>query len=59
MTNGQRWENAISHAREALRIYRNTPMGFIAASFIAGDIKRYEGGERSDELLEALEGIEL
>lgn len=53
----ERWDAAIEHAREYLKIYREIPTGVFGAILIQADISRYERGERTIELLEVLEGI--
>jgi hypothetical protein len=54
----KRWEKAIAHAREMLEIYKKIPAGFFGAAIISQDIALYEAGDRSEALLESLEGIE-
>jgi len=53
----ERWENAITHAREMLEIYKNIPAGSFGAMSIASDISRYDRGDRDLSLLGDLEGI--
>jgi hypothetical protein len=55
-----KWDAAIAHAREYHQIYLDLPVrsGFFGAPMIGGLIRRYEGGERTKELLEELEGVE-
>lgn len=53
----ERWGKAVEHARHMFDVYRTTPHGEFAAALIAAGINRYENGDRSDDLLEALEGI--
>ena len=56
----ERWRIAIERAREALAIYRSIgPVGYFGATMISLDIQRYDDGERTDDLLEELEGIKL
>lgn len=54
-----RWEKAIAHARGRLIIYQELPggSGAFASIFIQERIELYEKGDRSDALLEAMEGI--
>lgn len=51
------WDKAIAHAREMLEIYKTIPAGIFGAMMIAQSINLYEQGDRSDALLESLEGI--
>ena len=55
----ERWEKAITHARECFKFYRTAPAGILAANLIASDIFKYKRGDRNPELLEDLEGIKL
>lgn len=52
-----RWQRAIEHARTMLEIYMQIPTGIFGAMMISRDIDLYEAGDRSEALLEALEGI--
>ncbi len=56
-SSNERWEEAIANARYFLDEYRKIPTGMFGAIFIATAITRYENGERTQELLEELEGI--
>lgn len=59
MNEKERWEKAIEYAREMLSEYRSIgPAGIFGCCFISESIRRYEDGERSQELLEELESIE-
>jgi hypothetical protein len=53
-----RWEDAIANAKFMLEEYKKIPTGGFGAITITQTIIRYENGERTDELLEELEGIE-
>jgi hypothetical protein len=54
----ERWQQAIEHAREYLGYYKEIgPTGMFGATIIAHNISRYENGERSQDLLDELEGI--
>lgn len=53
----ERWDAAITHAREHREMYLEVPNGMFGAILIQADIYRYERGERTIELLEKLEGI--
>ena len=53
----KRWEVAVANAREMLKIYKEIPTGVFGAIMIQGDISLYEAGDRSEALLESLEGI--
>jgi hypothetical protein len=58
-TGGPRWEKAISHARERLAIGKEIgPAGAFYVASVSVLIRRYEGGDRSDELLTEMEGLE-
>jgi len=54
----ERWDKAVIHAREMLEIYKKTPTGMFGAAAIAQSISLYEAGDRSEALLEVLEGVE-
>jgi len=54
----ERWQKAIENARFMLEVYKETPMGMFGALAISQDIQLYEAGDRSEALLESLEGIE-
>ncbi|WP_199614676.1 hypothetical protein [Paenibacillus alkalitolerans] len=54
----KRWEDAIENARFMLEEYKKIPTGAFGATLIAQAITRYENGERTQELLEELEGIQ-
>lgn len=53
-----RWEDAIANAKFMLEEYKKIPSGGFGAITITQTIIRYENGERTDELLEELEGIQ-
>lgn len=53
-----RWKEAIKEARFMLVEYTKIPTGMFGATGINILIFRYENGERTMELLEALEGIQ-
>lgn len=53
----ERWGKAIAHARTMLEGYKAVPAGMFGAFMIAQSIKLYEDGDRSDALLEDLEGM--
>lgn len=53
----ERWDKAISHASNMLEIYKGIPGGLLGAMGIQTKIELYEAGDRSEALLEALEGI--
>lgn len=52
-----RWDKAITHARGMVAIYKGIPTGIFGATMIGMDIEKFDRGDRSPELLEALEGI--
>jgi len=54
----ERWDKAIAHAREYLELYKIIPTGMFGAMMISDAILLYEAGDRSQALLERLEGIE-
>lgn len=54
----ERWNAAIDNARFMLEEYKKIPAGIFGATMIASAIARYDSGERTNELLEELEGIE-
>ena len=58
--NKKRWDKAIEHAREYLKLYRDLPIqsGWFGVSSISEAISLYEKGDRSKTLLEKLEKIE-
>jgi len=54
----ERWDKAVIHAREMLEFYMKAPINFFGAAAIAQCISLYEAGDRSEALLEVLEGVE-
>ncbi len=59
MIDNERWNQAIERAREFKSIYKELgPVGIFGLTAIANDIRLYEAGDRSEALLESLEGIE-
>lgn len=56
----ERWLAAYENAKRFRQIYGELPVqsGWFGFATINKDIKRYESGERTDELLKELEGIE-
>lgn len=59
----ERWQKAIEHAREMLELYKKIPTGIFGAlhyikMMIRQSISLYGAGDRSEALLEALEGIQ-
>lgn len=56
----ERWSAAYEHAVLARRLYSEIPTGGLALSIvILPAIRRFEAGERSEELLDDLESIAL
>lgn len=56
----RRWRDAYEHALLARKEYSAIPMGALALNLvIMPAIRRYETGERTQELLEDLESIAL
>ncbi len=53
-----RFKRAYEHAEEMLEIYKQIPSGTFASMAIANDIRLYKAGDRSDALLESMEGIQ-
>lgn len=51
----ERWNKAVEHAREMLKLYRQIPTGMFGAMMIQRDLDLYEDGDRSEALLESLE----
>lgn len=60
MTRAERWEKAITHARERLVEYMKLPLasGWWGVATIQQAISLYEAGDRSTVLLYLLERIE-
>ena len=56
----ERWGKAAEFAREMLKNYKSLPggTGAFGSMIIGCHLRRYEEGERSEDLLEALESIE-
>lgn len=58
MDEDERWEKAIKHAKYMLGVYQELgATGAFGAVLIQRDIDLYEKGDRSDALLEEIEGI--
>jgi hypothetical protein len=59
MDDQKRWDEAIENAKFFEVEYQKIPAGALALAItIRPAIKRYEDGERTEELLELLEGIQ-
>ena len=55
----ERWDKAVKHAREMLEVYKSIPYGgMFGAIIVQTELDLYEDGDRSEALLERLEGIE-
>lgn len=60
MADDVRWQAAYDHAVLARKEYSAIPTGGLALALVINPaIKRYESGERSEELLDDLESIAL
>lgn len=54
MITEEQWKEAERHAREYQNLYMATPFGCTGAMIIARLLRRYEDGERTEDLYERM-----
>lgn len=58
MITEEQWQEAERHAKEYQNLYMMTPTGMIGAVIISALLRRYNNGERTEDLYERMMEIE-